>query len=104
MWDGIVIIIESDDRRCGLLVDDLLGQQQVVVKGLGGHFSKLRGISGASIMSDGLVGLILDAAGIMDLAQIHTTTKSTRGVNGSTELRGKAPLSLEAELVAPHQE
>ncbi|MBI3091369.1 MAG: chemotaxis protein CheW [Candidatus Tectomicrobia bacterium] len=93
--EGLIILIESDERRCGLLVDDVLGQHQVVVKDVGRCFRGLRGISGASIMSDGRVGLILDPAGLMELANVHTTRSSFSGSlslsggNGRTE----APLS-----------
>jgi two-component system chemotaxis sensor kinase CheA len=63
--DGLVIIVESDERAYGLMVDDLLGQQQVVIKNLGKRFKGLPGISGGTIMGDGRVGLILDVSGIV---------------------------------------
>lgn len=83
--EGLIILIESDERRCGLLVDDVLGQHQVVVKDVGRCFRGLRGISGASIMSDGRVGLILDPAGLMELANAHTTRSN---LSGSLSLAG----------------
>ncbi|MHC4453777.1 MAG: chemotaxis protein CheA [Planctomycetota bacterium] len=63
-WDAIVIIVESEEGRFSLLVDELLGQQQVVIKNLGERFKDVKGISGGAILSDGKVGLILDVGGI----------------------------------------
>jgi len=66
-WEGLVIIIESDDKEYGLMVDDLLGQQQVVIKSLGPRFRGLPGISGGTILGDGRVGLILDVGGVVGM-------------------------------------
>jgi two-component system chemotaxis sensor kinase CheA len=63
-WEAIVIIVESEEGRFSLLVDELLGQQQVVIKNLGERFKDVKGISGGAILSDGKVGLILDVGGI----------------------------------------
>jgi two-component system chemotaxis sensor kinase CheA len=63
--EGIVVIIETDGRRAGLFVDDLVGQQQVVVKNLESNYRKVTGISGATILGDGGVSLILDVAALI---------------------------------------
>lgn len=63
--DGIAVIVEADGARAALLVDELIGQQQVVVKSLEANFRKVPGISGATIMGDGKVALILDLAHII---------------------------------------
>ena len=63
--NGLVIIVESDEKVYGLMVDDLLGQQQVVIKNLGKRFKGLPGISGGTILGDGRVGLILDVSGVV---------------------------------------
>jgi two-component system, chemotaxis family, sensor kinase CheA len=63
--EGIVVVIEGEGRRVGLLVDDLLGQQQVVIKSLDTNFGRVSGISGATILGDGSVALILDLPGII---------------------------------------
>jgi len=63
-WEGIVIIVESDGKEFGFLVDDLLGQQQVVIKSLDKRFKGLPGISGGTILGDGRVGLILDVSSV----------------------------------------
>jgi two-component system chemotaxis sensor kinase CheA len=64
---GIVVVVEEDGRRVGLLVDDLLGQQQAVVKSLEAHYRRVQGISGATILSDGSVALIVDVSGVVRL-------------------------------------
>jgi two-component system chemotaxis sensor kinase CheA len=62
---GIVVILESDGRKAGLLVDELVGQQQVVVKNLESNYRKVAGVSGATILGDGGVALIIDVAGLL---------------------------------------
>nr|WP_314626314.1 chemotaxis protein CheA [uncultured Noviherbaspirillum sp.] len=59
---GILVILESDGVRAALLLDELVGQQQVVVKNLESNYRKVPGISGATILGDGGVSLILDVA------------------------------------------
>ncbi|MFH1744483.1 MAG: chemotaxis protein CheA [bacterium] len=65
---GIVVVVEEGEEVAGLLVDDLLGQQQIVIKSLGGFFQGAQGIAGGAIMSDGRVGLILDVGALVKLA------------------------------------
>ncbi len=67
--DGIVVVVEGQGVKCGLFVDDLLGQQQVVIKSLEQNYRKIEGISGATILGDGSVALILDIPGLIRLAQ-----------------------------------
>lgn len=67
-WEALILIVEGEGRRCGILVDDLLGQQQIVIKSLGEQFRNIQGISGSAILGDGHVGLILDVGGIMSIA------------------------------------
>jgi two-component system chemotaxis sensor kinase CheA len=62
---GIVIILESEGKHAALFVDDLVGQQQVVVKNLESNYRKVAGISGATIMGDGGVSLIIDVAALL---------------------------------------
>jgi two-component system chemotaxis sensor kinase CheA len=71
LTDGILVVVESEGRKCGLFVDDLLGQQQVVIKSLEANYRKVEGISGATILGDGSVALILDIPGLMRLARHH---------------------------------
>ncbi len=63
--EGIVVILSVDDKKAALLVDSLVGQQQVVVKNLESNFRKVSGISGATILGDGGVSLILDVAALI---------------------------------------
>ena len=64
---GIVVVVDDGHRRVGLLVDALVGQQQAVIKSLEAHYRRVRGISGATILSDGSVALIIDVAGVVQL-------------------------------------
>jgi two-component system chemotaxis sensor kinase CheA len=63
--EGIVVILESDGKKAALFVDDLVGQQQVVVKNLESNYRKVMGISGATILGDGGVSLIIDVAALL---------------------------------------
>jgi two-component system chemotaxis sensor kinase CheA len=62
---GIVVILESDGRKAALFIDELVGQQQVVVKNLESNYRKVAGISGATILGDGGVSLIIDVAALL---------------------------------------
>jgi len=62
---GIIVILEADGKKAGLFVDDLVGQQQVVVKNLESNYRKVTGISGATILGDGGVSLILDVSALL---------------------------------------
>jgi two-component system chemotaxis sensor kinase CheA len=66
---GLLIIIGEGNQRCALLVDELVGQHQVVAKPLGDGIGKVQGIEGGAILGDGRVGLILDPQGIALLAR-----------------------------------
>ena len=57
---GSVMVVECDGRRVGLFVDELLGQQQVVIKSMETNYHRIDGVSGATILGDGSVALILD--------------------------------------------
>ena len=67
-WKAIVLILEAEGRKFALLVDDLIGQQQVVIKSLEQNFRRIDGITGATIMGDGSVALILDVDALPRLA------------------------------------
>jgi len=66
--DGLLVVVESSGQRAGIFVDDLLGQQQVVIKSLENNFMKIAGVAGATILGDGSVSLILD---VMDTVSNH---------------------------------
>jgi two-component system chemotaxis sensor kinase CheA len=63
--DGITVIVEVDGKKAALFVDDLVGQQQVVVKNIESNYRKIHGISGATILGDGGVSLILDVSALL---------------------------------------
>lgn len=63
--NGITVIVEVDGKKAALFVDDLVGQQQVVVKNIESNYRKIPGISGATILGDGGVSLILDVAALL---------------------------------------
>jgi two-component system chemotaxis sensor kinase CheA len=66
---GIMVILECDGVRSALFVDALLGEHQVVIKSLETNYKRVPGVSGATIMGDGRVALILDAAGLAGLGK-----------------------------------
>lgn len=66
---GLLVVVGEGDGRCALLVDELLGQQQVVAKTLGDGIGKVEGVSGGAILGDGRVGLILDPPGLASMAR-----------------------------------
>jgi two-component system chemotaxis sensor kinase CheA len=67
--NGIMVIVEAEGGRVAVLVDELLGQQQVVVKNLESNYRKVSNISGATIMGDGRVALILDVGALVRLSR-----------------------------------
>jgi two-component system chemotaxis sensor kinase CheA len=74
--DGLLIVIEGHGKRCALMVDELLGQQQVVVKPLGKGLGHVNGVAGGAILGDGHVALILDPTGIIQIAHGVENTQS----------------------------
>jgi two-component system chemotaxis sensor kinase CheA len=67
---GLVVVVETEGGdRIGLLVDELLGQQQVVIKSLDSNFRPVEGISAATILGDGRVALILDVSAIRAMGE-----------------------------------
>ncbi|GAB4144472.1 MAG: hypothetical protein Fur0037_12270 [Planctomycetota bacterium] len=65
---GILVVVESNGQRSCLFVDEILGQQQVVIKSLGAGTARIPGVSGGAIMGDGRVALILDVASLVESA------------------------------------
>jgi two-component system chemotaxis sensor kinase CheA len=82
--DAIVVIVEDEERRAGLLIDELVGRQQVVIKSLGESMKDIPGISGGAIMPDGRVGLIIDVGGLVKLANVQPS----EGGNKEAETTG----------------
>jgi two-component system chemotaxis sensor kinase CheA len=66
---AILLILETEGERVAFMVDEILGQQQVVIKNMEQNFRKIEGIAGATILGDGTVGFILDVRGLLELAR-----------------------------------
>jgi two-component system chemotaxis sensor kinase CheA len=83
-WDiagGIVMIVEDMlGKKIGLFLDEIMGQQQVVIKSLGNGMGDIPGVTGAAIMSDGTVCLILDVGGVVKLAGENNRNGKTEAV------------------------
>lgn len=71
---AILMIVGDQEKRTALMVDELLGQHQLVVKSLGGNLGVIPGVSGAAILGDGRVGLILDVVGLVASARCRADT------------------------------
>jgi two-component system chemotaxis sensor kinase CheA len=71
LHEGLVVVVEGAGRRVGLFVDDLVGQQQVVIKSLETHYGRVSGISAATILGDGSVALILDVPDLIRNASLR---------------------------------
>jgi two-component system chemotaxis sensor kinase CheA len=66
LTQGLLVVVENNGRKAGIFVDRLEGQQQVVIKSLETNFRKVEGISGATILGDGTVAMILDIAELIE--------------------------------------
>ncbi|MCG6970063.1 MAG: chemotaxis protein CheA [Gammaproteobacteria bacterium] len=80
--NGLLVVVEGDGQKAGLLVDDLLAQQQVVIKSLETNFRRVDGLSGATILGDGTVALILDVAGVIRVSQGRISHHDSINANG----------------------
>lgn len=68
--EGILVLLETEGKKIALFVDDLVGQHQVVIKSLETNYRKVVGVSGATIMGDGRVAMIMDVGALVKLAQV----------------------------------
>lgn len=64
---NLIVVVEASNQRYGLIVDELLGQQQFVIKSLEENYQRVEGVAGATILGSGKVGLIIDIAGVLKL-------------------------------------
>lgn len=85
---SLIVVVEVDGDKVGIVVDELLAQQQVVIKSLEQNYKRVKGVSGATILGDGTVALILDIPGIIKMSgnQIGVSTKSLGTVIHSHDL------------------
>lgn len=77
----LMVVVEEDDRYVGLHVDELMGQQQVVIKSLKSNYRPVTGFAGATILGNGTVALILDIAGLLDLAEARDAVATNGAEN-----------------------
>jgi two-component system chemotaxis sensor kinase CheA len=68
--EGILVLLEAEGKKIALFVDELVGQHQVVIKSLETNYRKVPGVSGATIMGDGRVAMIIDVGALVKLAQL----------------------------------
>ncbi|WP_048308609.1 chemotaxis protein CheA [Halomonas sp. PR-M31] len=86
LTECIVVIVQGEGRRYALMVDDLIGQQQVVVKNLETNYRKVPGISAATILGDGSVALILDIADLHRLSRRKTVQPTHKSIKPTQEV------------------
>jgi len=78
---GLLVVVEAEGQHVGLFVDRLQGQQQVVIKSLETNFHQLEGVSGATILGDGQVALILDIPGLVQLFHRNLNSPAALAAN-----------------------
>ncbi|MAX23449.1 MAG: hypothetical protein CMJ19_03005 [Phycisphaeraceae bacterium] len=92
-----VVIVENSERKMAILTDELIGQQQIVIKSLGATMRGLPGIAGGAIMSDGRVGLVVDISGLMSLFR---TTSNAPSPELSVNIESTEPDDVPTQLAA----
>lgn len=68
---NLIVVVESDGKHCGIVVDELTNHQQVVVKSLEANYAKVEELSGATILGDGSVALIIDVGALISRVRMH---------------------------------
>ena len=96
LLDGLLMIVEADGKRVGLFVDELMSQQQVVIKSLETNFRPVAGLAGATMLGDGRVALILDIPGVITRFQAprgarHAEAASRMSALTNARVRSKPP-------------
>ena len=76
--NSLVVVVESEGVKVGLVVDELQAQQQVVIKSLESNYKSVEGVSGATILGDGTVSLILDIPGVVKIAERYSSDAATK--------------------------
>ena len=72
-----MVVVEAEGQKIALYIDELQGQQQVVIKSLETNYRKVTGLSGATILGDGTVALILDISGLVSLTKLASAPDLT---------------------------
>jgi len=89
----LLVVVENDNQKVGVLVDDLLSQQQVVIKSLEANYHKVDGVSGATILGDGRVSLILDISGLIKLSGLKKPGSQALSIEPSATLEDTCSLN-----------
>jgi two-component system chemotaxis sensor kinase CheA len=89
----LLVVVENDNQKVGVLVDDLLSQQQVVIKSLEANYHKVDGVSGATILGDGRVSLILDISGLIKLSGLKKPGSQALSIEPSATLEDLCSLN-----------
>ncbi len=80
MTDRVLLLIQTDSvPQCALAVDDIFDQRQVVVKSMQGNYGEISGISGATILGDGKIALIIDPEAVAQGNSVYAVTNSQNG-------------------------
>jgi two-component system chemotaxis sensor kinase CheA len=90
--EALVVVASSGAQKIGIVVSELIGQQQIVIKSLGEEFKRVEGVSGAAILGDGRVGLILEPAGLLALHK----RQALSGVGAPVAGQRPAPVDVES--------
>jgi two-component system chemotaxis sensor kinase CheA len=75
---GLLVVVEGDSQKAGIFVDELLGQQQVVIKSLESNYRRVDGVSGATILGDGSVALIMDIPGLIRMTNLPAAVEQRK--------------------------
>jgi two-component system, chemotaxis family, sensor kinase CheA len=98
-WKGLVVLVETDSSATvGIVVDELIGQQQVVIKSLQANFDPVSGISGATILGNGKVALIVDIDQLSRMANRHSASIGLQSEGASAATNGE---TANADLACP---
>ena len=89
---ALLVVVEADGQKIGLMVDDLLAQQQVVIKSLNDNYQQVAGISGATILGDGSVAMILDIPGIIMMALEQAQRAQRLSTDGNSNVAAEVCL------------
>jgi two-component system, chemotaxis family, sensor kinase CheA len=95
-----IVVLQADTRRFGLVVDDILDTEDIVVKPLGEHLKGINAYCGATIMGDGRVVLVLDVVGLAQRARVIRENQELRGGSLSPHMLPAAPPSRQTFLLA----
>ncbi|NOY66114.1 MAG: chemotaxis protein CheA [Gammaproteobacteria bacterium] len=76
--NGLLVMVEGEGSKIGLFVDELLGQQQVVIKSLETNYRRIEGVSGATILGDGTVAMILDVPGLVVMSRAKSSVNEDK--------------------------